>query len=243
VAYLPPPKPRRPRRGRPKMYGRKLKLYKLFDTRSHHFEQACVQVYDKQEDIRFLCLDLMWKPTRGMLRFILVESSRGRLILMTSDLEISPVVALELYCRRVTIETLFDVLKNVLGGMGYHFWSKYLNPASRRPRKSSREDQRSVRPAKTRNTLAAIEKFLHVQLLVLGTLQLVSRSLGDAVHATANCWLRTPTGKTPSEFITRIALSNLIREKTQESAKSRIMGLIISMRERPADSYSYEEAA
>ena len=67
-----------------------------------------------------------------MLRFILVESSRGRMVLISSDLKLNPIAAVEMYCRRVTIETLFDTLKNTLGAMGYHFWSQYLRSASRR---------------------------------------------------------------------------------------------------------------
>jgi len=69
-------------------------------------QQVCVQtikadIYDKSETVRYLILDLLWKPVKGMLRFILVETSHGRIILMTSDLTLDPVTAIQLYCRRV----------------------------------------------------------------------------------------------------------------------------------------------
>ncbi len=146
------------------------------------------------------------KPIKGMLRFILVETSRGRIILMTSDLKLDPITAIQLYCRRVTIETMFDTLKNTLGAMAYHFWSHYLSRASRKPKKNKDWEQNSTDIAKTKNTLAAIEKFVNVQLLVLGTLQLIAKQFPVEVKAKANCWLRTVSSNTPSEFVTRTAL-------------------------------------
>jgi hypothetical protein len=62
------------------------------------------------------------KSTKAMLQFIMVESSRGRMVLISSDIELTPCAAIELYCRRVSIETLFDALKNTLAAMAYHFW-------------------------------------------------------------------------------------------------------------------------
>ena len=67
-------------------------------------------IYDKSETVRYLVLDLLWKPVKGMLRFIPAETARGRIILMTSDLALAPATAIHLYCRRVTIETMFDTL-------------------------------------------------------------------------------------------------------------------------------------
>jgi len=64
-------------------------------------------------------------------------SSRGRLILMSSDLDLDPLTALQLYCSGVTIETVFDMLKNTLGALGYHFRPQHLSLGSRRPRKNA----------------------------------------------------------------------------------------------------------
>jgi hypothetical protein len=210
VAYLPPPPKKEGQRGRPRKYGEKLHLMKLFDLWTDSFMTAQACVYGRRETVRYLTLDLLWKPIKGTLRFFLIETSRGRLVLMSSDLTLDPLVALELYCKRVTIETLFDTLKNILGGMGYHFWSKYLSPASRRPRKKQRQNQRSSRPTKTRNTFEAIEKFLNVYLIVLGTLQLLAKTIPDEINAKAFCWLRTVSSSTPSEFVTRTALTKVI---------------------------------
>jgi hypothetical protein len=230
VAYRPAAKSRNRKQGRPKKYGQKLHLMNLFDSKAeaNAFQTAQAHVYDRIETVRFLTLDLLWKPTKGMLRFIVVETSRGRMVLMSSALQLDPIAAVELYCRRVTIETLFDTLKNTLGGMGYHFWSRYLRPASRRPKKNSDPERESSNMQRTGNTLAAIEKFVNIQLLVLGILQLIATAYPERVKAKARCWLRTVSSKTPSEFVTRIALKNIVRDNLCGLAKDWITQLIRS---------------
>jgi hypothetical protein len=245
VAYR-PAKPRKKRkRGAPKKYGQKLSLMKLFDAKAkvYQFQTANALVYDRWESIRYLTLDLLWKPTKGMLRFILVETSRGRMVLLSSDLELDPIVALELYCRRVRIETMFDTLKNILGGMGYHFWSRYLSTASRRPKKNAQQCRRSSNPAQTRNTLAAIEKFVNVQLLVLGMLQLISKLHPRQVKAKAECWLRTVAASTPSEFVTRTAVANIIKANLYGLAKDWITQLIRQKQKNPKNKGLYKDVA
>jgi len=245
VAYLPAPVPKKRKRGQPKKYGKKLKLMKLFDStaKAYSFQTARIRVYDGQERVRYLALNLLWKPTQGMLRFILVESSRGQMVLISSDLELAPCTAIELYCRRVSIETMFDTLKNTLGAMAYHFWSQYLAPASRRPRKNAPKARRTADPDKTRNTLAAIEKFVNVQLLVLGTLQLIAKAYPAQVKAKATCWLRTVSANTPSEFVTRIALSKIIISKLYGFGKDWITSLIRKQQNLPGHDEVCEDAA
>jgi len=186
----------------------------------HHFPSALIPRPHKRETVRYLVLDLLWKSIWGMLRFILVETARGRIIIMTYELTLDPATAIQLYCPRVTIKTMFDTLKNTLGAMAYHFWSHYLCPASRRPKKNQEQEQNSFHPTQTRNTLAAIEKSVNVQLLVLGMLQLIAKKFPAQVKAKANCWLRTFSANTPSEFVTRTALVNVIKKIYTASLKT-----------------------
>jgi hypothetical protein len=245
VAYLPAPSGKKRKRGRPRKYGKKLQLMKLFDSKAkaYRFRKAEALLYGRRERIGYLTLDLLWKPTKTMLRFILVESSRGRMVLISSDLKLNPVAAVQMYCRRVTIETLFDTLKNNLGAMGYHFWSQYLKPASRRPKKNEQQHQRSSNPVQTRNTLAAIEKFVNIQLLVLGMLQLIAKAYPAQVKAKANCWLRTVTANTPSEFVTRTALTKTIRINLYGFGKDRITQLIRQKQKSPKNKGVYKDVA
>jgi len=211
VAYQPPPPPHPHQRGRPPVYGMKLKLMNLFDAQPDDFCSANALVYRHQEPVRYLVLDLIWKPAKGLLRFILIESSRGRIILISSDMTLTAVQALSLYTARVRIESLFNSIKNLLGGATYHFWSKYLAPVSRRPTRSTHPTPVSSHPDRTATTLAAIEKFMALHLIVLGTLQLLAATCTDAVRHHAHCWLRTPPATVPSDFVSRTALANILR--------------------------------
>ena len=227
VAYHRPPPPRPHQRGRRRVYGKKLKLFNLFDTRAGDFRAVEAVVYQQKDRVRYLVLDLIWKPAGGILRFFLIETARGRLILMTSDLTLDGLQALSLYTARVHIESLFASVKNLLGGLAYHFWSKYLAPVSRRPTHGSLPAPISSRPDCTRNTLAAIEKFLALHLIVLGTLQLLAATCGDAVRQHAHCWLRTLSGNVPSHFISRTALANLLRANILSLGKNLITQSIL----------------
>ena len=245
VAYGKPPKKKKHQRGRPREYGKKLKLVTLFDStaKCYTFQIIEADIYGRNENIRCLVLDLLWKPVKGMLRFILVETSHGRIILMTSDLNLDPVTAIQLYCRRVTIETMFDTLKNTLGAMAYHFWSQYLSRASRKPKKQKDQEQNSTNPTQTNNTLAAIEKFVNVQLLVLGMLQLIAKQFPAEVKTKANCWLRTVSSNTPSEFVTRTALANILKNNLYGFAKDWITQLIRQKQKSRKDNGSTRKAA
>ena len=245
VAYCKPPARKKHKRGRPKEYGKKLKLVKLFDSKAkcYTFQTTKANIYGQNENIRYLVLDLIWKPVKGMLRFILVETSHGRIILMTSDLNLNPATAIQLYCRRVTIETMFDTLKNTLGAMAYHFWSQYLSRASRKPKKQKDQEQDSTNPTRTNNTLAAIEKFVNVQLLVLGMLQLIAKQFPAEVKTKANCWLRTVSANTPSEFVTRTALANILKKNLYGFAKDWITQLIRQKQKGHKDNGSTRKAA
>jgi len=243
VAYRPAPQEQQPKVGRPSIYGEKLKLMNLFDSYENQFETIDAHVYEKVETVRYLVLDLIWKPVKTQLRFILVESSRGKIILITSDLLMQPQTAIFLYCKRVSIETLFDSLKNLLGGMCYHFWSKYLRPASRRPTKKNTPKQISSKPEKTANTLAAIEKFVLVQMIVLGTLQLLASKFAKEITDKAHCWLRTTGGTIPSVFVTRTTLSNSIRMNLIGFAKNWITQLILKKQSNPKNNIFLKKAA
>jgi hypothetical protein len=243
VGYLPTQQPKKRKPGRPRQYGERLKLMDLFEDWEHTFKTGETIVYDKVETVRYLTIDLLWKPVKGKIRFFLIESSRGRIVLMTSDLCMEPLVAINLYCRRVSIETLFDTLKNLLGAMQYHFWSKYLRPVSRCPTRNKHSRPYSTRPERTKNTLAAIEKFVVVQLLVVGSLQLLASRFVSEIGDRAHCWLRTPCGPIPSEFVTRTALSNIIRTNLIRFGKDWITQLILGKQETSENTRNFEVAA
>ncbi len=243
TAYKKAPQRKKKKRGRRRIYGKKLKLMKLFDSKRVSFKSIQADIYGTNEAVKYCTLDLLWKPVKGILRFILVESSHGRIILMTTDTSLSAQTAISLYCKRTSIETLFNTMKNTLGAFGYHFWSKYLKPVSRSPKKKNGAKRRSTNPEKTKKTFEAIEKFVTVQLVVLGALQLVAIKFNQKVFGEAKCWLRTKPDGTPSEFITKIALTNVINHNLTRFAKNTITQLILKKRNKTINQKYFNEAA
>jgi hypothetical protein len=65
-----------------------------------------------------------------------------------------------------------------------------------------------------------------LHLIVLGALQLMAALFGDVVRDQARCWLRTPGGAVPSDFVTRTALANLLLANIRVLAKNPVIALI-----------------
>ena len=126
-----PPKPAG-RPGRQAFYGEKVHLKECFDY-PDLFEAVSCQVYGKTESIQVMSLTLLWRPIADYVLFVLAVTSKGPIILMSSDLELLAVNAIELYCARTRIEILFSVLKHVIGAFNFRFWTKSLPKHSRRP--------------------------------------------------------------------------------------------------------------
>ncbi len=95
VGYCPAPQKPASRRGQQARYGEKIYLKECFDH-PHLFQTESCHVYDKIETIQTLSLILLWKPIAAEVLFILAVTSKGPIILMSSDLTLSAVQAIEL---------------------------------------------------------------------------------------------------------------------------------------------------
>jgi hypothetical protein len=200
VAYLEPPVPTTSSRGRPRKYGDKIKLKHVFDTHQAQFLSAECQVYGHVETISYLALNLLWKPIKGPLRFIFAITSRGPIVLMCNDLTLEPLLAISLYCARVRIETMFSMLKGVLGTFAYRFWSKYVPRHSRKPKKNAALKHPKARhlPA-VHQTWQACERFVMLGCIALGMLQLIALKYQGQIWASFTRFLRTRSRALPSE--------------------------------------------
>ncbi len=81
VAYFQAPAPQANSRGRPRRYGDKLHLMEVFDHR-HFFTTVTGQLYGQVQDVSIAALDLIWKPTGGLIRFVFAHTQLGPLVLM-----------------------------------------------------------------------------------------------------------------------------------------------------------------
>jgi hypothetical protein len=211
VAYHEPHAPATRSPGRPRKYGDKIKLSEVFVTYQAQFLSAPCQVYGRVETISYLALNLVWKPIKGPLRFIFAITSRGPIVLMCRDLTIEPLMAIALYCARVRIETMFAMLKNMLGTFAYRFWSKYVPRHSRQPKKNAalKHPQAQHLPA-VHSTWEACERFVMLGCITLGMLQLIALKFPGQVWTAYTEFLRTRSRAVPSERTAKAVLAQAL---------------------------------
>jgi hypothetical protein len=84
-------------------------------------------LYGKEETVQYLCLELLWgQKLYQPLRFVLVKYKDALFILVSTDLSLEPTVIICLYGYRFKIECTFREMKQTIGGLAYHFWSKSM---------------------------------------------------------------------------------------------------------------------
>lgn len=223
VAYFEAQKPGIGVKGRPRKYGEKIRISELFDY-EYLFSKAECTIYGKTETISIASVDLLWKPTANLIRFVLAVTSRGPVILMCSDLAQNPVAALELYCSRVRIETMFDMLKNLMRVFEYRFWTKCLPRHSRKPRKNKDlKRPKHDNMTRVRSCYAAYERFVMIGAIALGLLQLIGLKYETLVWKEFQGFLRTKSRNLPSERTVKSVMHNLLVKDLCSSAPDLIM--------------------
>jgi hypothetical protein len=132
VAYWPAQAPARRRRGRPRLYGRKVKLKDLAREEGQ-FLSAPSPVYGEQNvTLRYRAIDLVWRPARRLVRFVIVcHPHRGTIFLLATDLTLEPMEIILLYGYRFKIELGFRQAVHVVGSYAYHFWMAAMKPRRR----------------------------------------------------------------------------------------------------------------
>ena len=240
VAYFEAEKPRQSKRGRPRLYGEKVKVIELFDQ-THLFVKAKCAIYGKVEEISICSVDLLWKPTGNLIRFVLAVTSRGPIVLMCNDLQQAPLTALELYCVRIRIETMFDMLKNLMGAFRYRFWTRSLPRHSRKPVKN----KQLKRPAqdhlgRVKSCLDAYERFVMTAAVALGLLQLVALKYKRSVWNQFEGFLRTRSRALPSERTVKAVIRKLLVRNLFSFASDGVIHKIQNRYGKVNDSYQDE---
>jgi len=208
VAFEPAPVPKRKGRGRPKKYGRKVRLSNLFKA-WQSFSEAPSPVYGEQDiTIQYRSVDLLWRPVGRLVRFVLVKHpTRGRMILLATDLGLAPLCIIKLYGLRFKIEVSFRQALHTLGGYAYHFWMKAMTPL-RRGDGNQNVARRSVGYQRAvARKLEAYHRYVQLACIVQGLLQHLAINFAPVVWASFRGWLRTmKTDLAPSEMVVAHAL-------------------------------------
>ncbi|MCP4878900.1 MAG: hypothetical protein GY896_25890, partial [Gammaproteobacteria bacterium] len=176
-----------------------MKLMECFDY-IHLFSTVSCQVYGRVEEVSILALNLIWKPTGGLIRFVFAVTSRGPIVLMCSDLNQDPVVALELYCTRTWIEVMFCHLKHLIGAFQFRFWSKKMPRHSRAPKTNrALTAPAATNLGKVQQCWEAYERFVMLGAIALGLLQLIALRFTASIWQQHRGFLRTRSRTLPSE--------------------------------------------
>jgi len=214
VAYELPPPPPKPRRGRPTLYGTRVRLRDLL-TDDASFTVVPSPVYgDTDTMIAYRCVDLLWRPVGHTVRFVLVRHPKlGTVILLSTDISMDPLDVLTLYSYRFKIELTFRHALHIVGSYAYHFWMKTMTPLRRvsgnqyMHRKSERYRQQ------VRRKLAAYHRYVQLGCIAQGLLQYLSLTAGPTVWQLFRSWLRTMhPERPPSELVVAHALRSSLSE-------------------------------
>ena len=215
VAFFPatPPRPNRPRpKGRPAKYGKKVKVATLL-KQTDQLQDAPSPVYGENGvTLRFRTADLLWRPVGILVRFVVVlHPLRGAILLMCTDLTLSPLDIIRIYGLRFKIEVSFKQALHVIGAYAYHFWMAAMTPL-RRVSGDQYLHHKSVdyRNA-VRRKIAAYHRYIQLGLIAQGLLQILSATIPTLVWQSFGSWIRTVRpGLAPSEQVVAIALRNTL---------------------------------
>jgi hypothetical protein len=203
VAYH-PPGPYKGRGARPKK-GPAVKVASFHATHAACFTDVTLNLYGKDENVRYYCIDLLWgKKLYRPLRFVLTEVGGTKSILVSTDLTLSPVQIISLYCKRFKVECSFREFKQVIAGFSFHFWSKAM-PRLQKFKKNdvNQANLESITEKKQRSliesTVDAIEGYVQLSVIALGMLQLIGLQFGNEINHGHTRFMRTKSNTVPSE--------------------------------------------
>jgi hypothetical protein len=202
-------------RGRPRVYGKKLRLMDLFEDASRPWSEVESPVYgEKGVVIRYLCLNLVWRPIRRRVRFVLVDHpTRGRVIFLSTNLSLDPVAVIRLYGLRFKIELSFKQAVRTLGVYAYHFWMMTMEKIGRRSGDQYLHRRPDAYRAAVRRKLAAYHRYIQLGLIAQGVLMCLAVTKPALVWKSFGSWLCTIRPDIPpSELVVMGALRNALPE-------------------------------
>ena len=196
------------KRGRPRIYGRKIVLASLSKNRKALLSALSPLHGDKNVTLQYAVRDLLWRPVGKLVRFVaVVHPSKGSCLLLCSDTSMEPLEIIRLYGLRFRIELSFKQAVHTIGTFCYRFWMRAMTPI----RYGDGDQYLHRKPREYRDAvagkLAAYHLFIQAGVIAQGLLQYLAATFPEAVWRAFGSRLRTiRPGVPPSEFVVAEAL-------------------------------------
>jgi hypothetical protein len=238
VAYREPESGKGKRRGRRRVYGKKVILKTLFERNRKDFIKTTLILYGKRTAVYYLCADLIQRPTRQRVRFVLTIIGNTHFMLMSSSREFDCETIISLYAQRFKIEGLFGELKNRLGGFACHFWTYSIEKRKKGTLPVLPKDKRMLHDVEM--TKKSIETYVFCQCLGYAILVGLGMTESKGIWGRFTGWLRIVRTNYPSIRVTKQVVSEDFQRFLPKLKHLRVFGNIIkSMR---ADAFLYKTA-
>jgi len=216
VAYFPfVQDPARKRgKGRPPLYSTKIGLKTMFNRIADFVKKDSPLPNDANTQIHIFSQDLLWRPIGALVRFVwVVHPSRGRWILLSTDLSLSPIQVVQLYGLRFRIEFTFRQAIYLVGAFGYHLWMKAMDKIKKCSSGQYLHRRTKVYRQDVLRKIKAYEVYIQYGLMALGLMQYLALRYPGQIYKGFKGWYRTINkSKTPSEAIVANALQNSLPE-------------------------------
>jgi hypothetical protein len=191
-------------RGRPKIYGRKIKLKKFFNNHDK-FTEASSQVYNETNvKIKYYTEDLLWRSAGCLARFVwVIHPTRGKIILVSDDVTLDPLKIIEIYGLRFKCEVGLKVAARIVGAFKYHFWMKGMKKTHRGGGDQFLHRTTKVYKQAVFRKLGAYQLHIQVGLIAQGLIQYIAVAYNIQLWSSYNGYIRTMnTDRCPSEEVT-----------------------------------------
>jgi DDE superfamily endonuclease len=223
VAYaLPKPVRDSRKKGRPPLYGQKIKLKSLFQDKQAMQKMASPVYGECDVTLQLRVCDLRWRPVGKTVRFVaVIHPTRGSCLLMCTDTALGAIDIIRLYGLRFKIECSFKQAVRQIGSFAYHFWMKGMTPLHHRNGSQYLHRQSSDYRHKIKRKVHAYHVHIQAGVIAQGLLQYLSIVFPKLVWTSFGSWLRTiRPGIPPSELVVANALRHTLPEFLLGSSKS-----------------------